>query len=218
MRDRQRSLCRIRGIFSTKLCIFRVDERAMCGPINNYDSCKFLLKAMSDSLYFSADTPRGEVFSSVLQSLKELGFQTTNMDDERPWGGFYYIDEGQAAAFITKFFPGFGLADFEGFSKLSPKILLVAPGARLSWQYHHRRSEIWTVIGGGAAIMVSETDEPGEVKDLPLGSVVQLKQGERHRLIGTSQWGIVAEIWKHSDPHHPSDEEDIVRVQDDFGR
>jgi hypothetical protein len=29
---------------------------------------------------------------------------------------------------------------------------------------------------------------------------------------------IIAEIWQHTDAAQPSDEEDIVRVQDDFGR
>jgi hypothetical protein len=29
---------------------------------------------------------------------------------------------------------------------------------------------------------------------------------------------LVAEIWQHTDPDHPSNEDDIVRVQDDFGR
>jgi mannose-6-phosphate isomerase-like protein (cupin superfamily) len=170
------------------------------------------------TLSFPADAEKTDVFEAVAKYLAELGFRTTHMDDSRPWGGFYYIDEAQSEKFITTYFPHLSVADFEGFAKLSPKILLVAPDARLSWQYHHRRSEIWTVIGGDAAIMVSETDEPGDVSPLPLGSFVSLKQGERHRLIGTEEWGIVAEIWKHTDPNHPSDEEDIVRVQDDFGR
>jgi hypothetical protein len=30
--------------------------------------------------------------------------------------------------------------------------------------------------------------------------------------------GIVAEIWMHTDENHPSDEEDIVRLEDDFAR
>jgi hypothetical protein len=47
---------------------------------------------------------------------------------------------------------------------------------------------------------------------------VKLQQGERHRLIGLAGWGIVAEIWQHTDASNPSDEDDIVRVQDDFGR
>jgi len=170
------------------------------------------------NLTFPAESAKHDVFEAVAEYLAEVGFRTIHMDDTRPWGGFYYIDEAQAEKFITTYFPHLSVVDFEGFAKLSPKILLVAPDARLSWQYHHRRSEIWTVIGGDAAIMVSETDEPGEASPLPLGSFVSLKQGERHRLIGTEEWGIVAEIWKHTDPNHPSDEEDIVRVQDDFGR
>ncbi|MCU0327251.1 MAG: phosphoheptose isomerase, partial [Spirosomaceae bacterium] len=40
----------------------------------------------------------------------------------------------------------------------------------------------------------------------------------RHRLVGVNEWGIIAEIWQHTDPKNPSDENDIVRVQDDFGR
>lgn len=173
---------------------------------------------MSNSLAFPAGTPTADVFADTLTHIESLGFRTTHKDDTRPWGGFYYIDEAQAPMFITTFFPHLNPDDFKGFSKLSPKILLVAPGARLSWQYHHRRSEIWTVIGGNAAIVVSDTDEQGPQKALPFGSFVQLRQGERHRLVGVDEWGVIAEIWQHTDPQHPSDEEDIVRVQDDFGR
>lgn len=74
------------------------------------------------------------------------------------------------------------------------------------------------MIGGNAAIVVSDTDEQGPQKALPLGSFVQLRKGERHRLVGVDEWGVIAEIWQHTDPQHPSDEKDIVRVQDDFGR
>ena len=42
-------------------------------------------------------------------------------------------------------------------------------------------------------------------------------QGVRHRLIGLDDYAVVAEIWQHTDKI-PSDEEDIIRVQDDFGR
>ena len=31
-------------------------------------------------------------------------------------------------------------------------------------------------------------------------------------------FAVVAEIWQHTDPEHPSDEDDIIRLQDDFGR
>lgn len=45
-----------------------------------------------------------------------------------------------------------------------------------------------------------------------------LGQNERHRLVGLNDWGMVAEIWQHIDANNPSDENDIIRVQDDFGR
>jgi mannose-6-phosphate isomerase len=46
---------------------------------------------------------------------------------------------------------------------------------------------------------------------------IVLKQGERHRLIGLEDSCLV-EIWQHTDATHPSKENDIIRVQDDFGR
>jgi hypothetical protein len=45
-----------------------------------------------------------------------------------------------------------------------------------------------------------------------------LKKGERHRLIGFETWGVVAEFWQHTDPTNPSNEEDIIRLQDDYSR
>jgi mannose-6-phosphate isomerase len=56
------------------------------------------------------------------------------------------------------------------------------------------------------------------MENLEIGQVINLKCGERHRLVGTNGFGIVAEIWQHTDKNNPSDEDDIVRVQDDFGR
>jgi len=61
-------------------------------------------------------------------------------------------------------------------------------------------------------------DNQGPLLPMEVGEVVSLQQGERHRLIGTNDWGIVAEIWMHSDENHPSDEDDIVRLQDDYSR
>ncbi|HZI23492.1 MAG TPA: phosphoheptose isomerase, partial [Chryseolinea sp.] len=53
---------------------------------------------------------------------------------------------------------------------------------------------------------------------LKVGEIIRLKQGQRHRLVGLDGWGMIAEIWQHTDASKPSDEDDIVRVQDDFGR
>ena len=169
-------------------------------------------------MQFSKDISKENIFSEIEQYLRGLGFSIANKDASRPWGGFFVIDETQADLFIKAFFPQLSLSNFSGFSKLSPKILLVAPEERLSWQYHFRRSEIWTVIGGNAAIVISDSDEETPQKGLPLGSIVELAQGERHRLVGVDEWGVIAEIWKHTDAENPSDEYDIVRVQDDFGR
>ena len=169
-------------------------------------------------MQFSKDISKENIFSEIENYLRGLGFSIANKDASRPWGGFFVIDESQAELFIKTYFPHLSLSDFSGFSKLSPKILLVAPEKRLSWQYHFRRSEIWTVIGGNAAIVISNTDEQTPQKSLPLGSIVELAQGERHRLVGVDEWGVIAEIWQHTDESMPSDESDIIRVQDDFGR
>jgi mannose-6-phosphate isomerase-like protein (cupin superfamily) len=88
----------------------------------------------------------------------------------------------------------------------------------LSWQYHHRRAEIWRVIQGQVGVKRSINDIEGELEILNVGDTITLQKGERHRLIGLSDYAVIAEIWQHTDANHPSDEDDIVRVQDDFGR
>jgi mannose-6-phosphate isomerase len=88
----------------------------------------------------------------------------------------------------------------------------------LSWQYHFRRAEIWKLIAGEAGVIKSDTDREGQVQKLKPGEIVKLNCGERHRLIGLQGWGVISEIWQHTDASNPSNEEDIVRVQDDFGR
>lgn len=162
--------------------------------------------------------PKGTVFADMKSELLEQGFTIVQQDTERPWGGFFVIDEGQAQAFANTYFEGLDVNDLKISGKLSPKILLVAPGTRLSWQYHHRRAEIWRLVKGTAGLSTSFTDVEGPLKTLSVGERITLQQGERHRLIGLDTWGVVAEIWQHTDASQPSDEGDIVRVQDDFGR
>ncbi len=161
---------------------------------------------------------KDEVFNKAETLLKGNNFDIVASDKNRPWGGFFVIDESQSEAFIAHFFPELNAEDFSEFEKLSPKLLMVAPQKRLSWQYHHRRSEIWRVIDGKAGVVVSKTDEQSPIKTLDLGDTIRLAQGERHRLVGLENWAIIAEIWQHTDPGNPSDEDDIVRVEDDFGR
>lgn len=158
------------------------------------------------------------IFETTQQELDKAGFRIERKDFNRPWGGFFVIDEKQAADFTARYFPGIDNADLIGARKVSPKILLVAPHKRLSWQYHHRRSEVWRVVEGKVGVVRSDTDEPGSLEEYEQGDLITLAKGERHRLVGLDTWGKVAEIWQHTDPDHPSDEEDIVRLQDDFGR
>jgi mannose-6-phosphate isomerase-like protein (cupin superfamily) len=156
-------------------------------------------------------------YNSIQNEIESLGFKIISKDFERPWGAFLVIGEDQAQAFSNQFFKGINVESLKIEGKLSPKILIVKPGARLSWQYHHRRAEIWQVYRGQVGIIRSDTNQQGDVVTYNEGDQVKLQQGERHRLIGLEDFGIVAEIWRHTDSL-PSDEDDIVRVQDDFKR
>jgi mannose-6-phosphate isomerase len=158
------------------------------------------------------------VFNEAEIMLTQLGFTIVQQDRNRPWGGFFVIDENQSVQFAKRYFPDENIDELKITQKLSPKILMVAPKKRLSWQYHHRRAEIWKCIKGTVGVITSETDEEQQQHTLHMGDIIKLKQGERHRLIGLDDWGIVAEIWQHTNVTHPSDEDDIVRVQDDFSR
>jgi mannose-6-phosphate isomerase len=169
-------------------------------------------------LNFSADTPKALVFEKVEEYLRQQHLKIDKQDDTRPWGGFFVLDESQAEKFIALYFSHITKDELIISGKLSPKILVVGPEKRLSWQYHHRRAETWKLIGGTAGVVTSNTDTEKDTIHLAIGDIVQLKQGERHRLIGLNGWGIVAEIWQHTDAENPSNEDDIVRLQDDFGR
>ena len=158
------------------------------------------------------------VFDETTTLLNELGLRIIEEDRTRPWGGFFVVDESQTAPFAHHFFPEEDFEKLKLSEKLSPKILMVAPGKRLSWQYHHRRAEIWRCIAGSVAVATSQSDEETQKHILKPGDKIKLQQGERHRLIGLDGWGVVAEIWQHTDASNPSDEDDIVRLQDDFGR
>jgi mannose-6-phosphate isomerase len=157
-------------------------------------------------------------YTEIEETIKSFGFTIESKDFDRPWGGFLVIDENQAQEFSNKFFEGLDVNTLKIGGKLSPKILIVKPNARLSWQYHNRRAEIWQVYKGSAGIIRSDTDIENEMEVYNEGDQIILQQGERHRLIGLNDYCVVAEIWQHTDGDYPSDEEDIIRVQDDFGR
>ena len=130
---------------------------------------------------------------------------------------FFVISEANAQAFSNIYFNSLNTEKIKASGKLSPKILIIAPFKRLSWQYHHRRSEIWKVSSGIIKVITSHDDIERKKRILKKGDKITISLGERHRIIGMDDYAIVAEIWIHTDKKL-SDENDIVRLQDDYGR
>ena len=159
-----------------------------------------------------------DYLDEIENEISDLGFEIISKDFERPWGGFLVIKEDQAQDFSNKFFDGIDVETLKIGDKLSPKILIVKPGSKLSWQYHHRRAEIWKVYKGEVGISKSDDNNEKPVIRIQEGDQVKLKNLERHRLIGLEEYAVLAEIWQHTDPDNPSDENDIIRLSDDYGR
>ena len=150
--------------------------------------------------------------------IKRLGFEIISKDFDRPWGGFLVIKEEQAQDFANKFFDGVDIENLKIVAKLSPKILIVKPNSKLSWQYHNRRAETLKVFKGEVGISRSFDDNQNPTIKLVKGDQIKLKKGERHRLIGLDDFAVIAEIWQHTDLENPSNENDIIRLSDDYGR
>ncbi len=109
--------------------------------------------------------------------------------DVRPWGTWEVLDEGR---------------DYK------VKRLVVKPRQRLSYQTHAYRSEHWVVVSGTATYIldgVKRTAGPGDTVDVPMGAA--------HRLINEHQVPLVViEVQRG----RYLGEDDIVRLQDDYGR
>ncbi len=110
-------------------------------------------------------------------------------DSVRPWGRFLVIDNNK---------------------KYKIKRIEVNPGARLSYQYHHKRSESWTIIEGQAIVTID-----GVEKKISEGESVKINQKAKHRIknIGDS---ILVFIEVQTGTYFGED--DIVRVEDDYNR
>lgn len=89
------------------------------------------------------------------------------------------------------------------------KIITVAPGGTLSRQYHHNRDELWVVLDPGARVEIDEDTlhpESGEELFIPRESIHRLSAaGEEPMRILEISFG-------------EFDEEDIVRLEDVYGR
>ena len=109
--------------------------------------------------------------------------------DERPWGRFFVLQDE----------PTFKLKRIE-----------VDPGGRLSYQFHLKRSEAWTIVEGTGIITLD-----GEDKVYNEGETVLIPQGVKHRIENKgSQKVIFIEVQTGI----YFGEDDIVRIKDDYNR
>ena len=109
--------------------------------------------------------------------------------DQRPWGTFTVLDEAD----------GYKVKRIE-----------VLPGKRLSYQKHAQRAEHWVVVEGVAKVTLDGKDvvvNAGEAIDIAIGAAHRVENpGDKMLVFIEVQRGVYL------------GEDDIVRLQDDFGR
>ncbi|MGH9898780.1 MAG: phosphomannose isomerase type II C-terminal cupin domain [Pyrinomonadaceae bacterium] len=109
--------------------------------------------------------------------------------DERPWGSFTVLDEGET---------------------YKVKRIEVLPGKRLSYQKHKKRTEHWMVVSGTATVTLDGQDivlQAGQTTDIPIDTAHRVENPSDEKLI-------FIEIQRGT----YFGEDDIIRLQDDFGR
>jgi len=80
------------------------------------------------SLIFSPNLDKSQLAELVERYLTESGFSISNKDFERPWGGFFVLDESQIRQFKDTFFTEVSLPEAQFTQKLSPKFCWWLPG------------------------------------------------------------------------------------------
>jgi mannose-6-phosphate isomerase len=110
-------------------------------------------------------------------------------NSERPWGRYEVLQEAD---------------------NYKVKSIHVSPGKRLSYQRHQKRSEHWYITQG-----IGEVILDGQVQPVSAGSVIQVPQGMLHRISNT---GNIELIFIEVQTGSYFGEDDIERVEDDFGR
>lgn len=142
--------------------------------------------------------PRGQSGSitKIVKAMKEQGRDelTQNPKVLRPWGGYESVDEGNG----------------EGDQKFKVKRISVKPGASLSLQKHHHRSEHWIVVRGTARVTCDEN-----VYDLHENQSTYIPCEAVHRLENPGD--DLLEIIEVQTGDYLG-EDDIVRFQDVYGR
>ena len=109
--------------------------------------------------------------------------------EERPWGRFFVLHDE----------PTYKLKRIE-----------VDQGGRLSYQYHHKRSEAWTIVEGVGTIKLD-----GEIKDYIKGESILIHQGVKHSIENKGSEKVVF-IEVQTGTYFGED--DIVRIEDDYNR
>lgn len=110
-------------------------------------------------------------------------------DSVRPWGRYFILDESN----IHKV-----------------KRIEVSPGKRLSYQRHKYRAEHWLVIEGEGLLTLD-----GESRPVRVGESVDIGIGQLHRIENRSDRDL---IFIEVQTGTYFGEDDIERVEDDFGR
>lgn len=108
---------------------------------------------------------------------------------ERPWGKYFVLEDT----------PYYKLKRIE-----------VEPGQRLSYQYHNKRSEAWTIVKGTPKVTLNEKPRYYEA-----GETVIIPQGTRHRIQND---GVETVIFIEVQTGSYFGEDDIVRLEDDYQR
>lgn len=109
--------------------------------------------------------------------------------DRRPWGTFTVLDEAD----------GYKVKRIEVF-----------PGKRLSYQKHAKRAEHWFIVSGIAKVTLDDNDilvHSGESIDIAVGAAHRVENPGAETL-----------IFIEVQQGNYLGEDDIVRLQDDFGR
>ena len=112
-----------------------------------------------------------------------------NYYEERPWGSFEHLLD-------------------EPYCKV--KRIIVKPGQRLSYQYHHERTEHWVIVQGDAIVTLND-----EEHIFTEGMVVEIPVGTKHRVENKFDKNL---IFIETQTGTYFGEDDIVRIEDDYGR
>ena len=138
-----------------------------------------------------ADRSRAQDVKSIVRQLKDSGHESARLHRtvHRPWGTYTVLEEG----------PRFKI-----------KRIVVKPGASLSLQYHHRRSEHWVVVSGTAKIVNGEQEIL-----LAADQSSYIPAGTAHRLANP---GAVNCVMIEVQSGDYLGEDDIVRLDDHYGR